>query len=560
MFLFSLFRPPHIFDVSYRYLSQVFFQITRSIMKDRIDKKRILSQYTKESEAQNNSLLDDDAKYVGSALAQSEQIVRYGAAIKEDIVSYTGVDNATGQVLKKSLKSIHNAKVNPNDAARNIKQQAGFSAEVEEVKRANKNAILKGSKTRTVRTDDIGRVNDQLYDYVQIDKNGNEIPGSGVQLKFIGKNGNDWFNKFTSKKSFQKYIDNDVKIGVPKDYYEDIQNAADNRLAKLQKQLTRARTHGNIDVEKKIQAKIDNIKTLKKNLRQSSVTSTEATEAKLNPQKITFKDMNSTAMDAAKDSAMFTGAFVGSLSLLENGIKVFQGKCSVEEALKDSAIKTAKGGVIGYASGYGASMISGVMQNSSNTIIRTLGKTPLPQAVVVPIVLGFVKATSEYLQGNITGKECLTLIGKTGLTSAGGVAYGAIGQLLIPIPVVGGLIGGMVGIALGNACHNQLVKALNEAKLAHEERLRIEEECEETIRTIRAYREQVNTIVKEYLADYQTTFDEAFLTIEHSIAEGDADGVIQGANQISKKLGGEPEFNTVEEFDVLMKDDKPLKL
>lgn len=270
--------------------------------------------------------------------------------------------------------------------------------------------------------------------------------------------------------------------------------------------------------------------------------------------------MNSTALEAAKDSAVFTGAFVGGLSLLENGIKVFQGQCTVEEALKDSAIKTAESSVVGYVSGYGGSMISGFMQNSSNKIISTLGKTPLPQAVVVPAVLGLVKATSEYLQGNITGKECLTLIGKTGLTSVGGVAYGAIGQLLIPIPVIGGLIGGMVGVALGNACHDQLVRALNEAKLAREERIRIERECEAAIRAIRSYREQVNAIVREYLNDYQSTFDEAFLSMERAIEEGDPDGVIQGANKISRKLGGEPEFNTVEEFEVLMKDDKPLKL
>ncbi len=523
-------------------------------------KKQTSLKPQKSDNEKNKDKLSDGMKYSASTVAQGKLITRYGTAIKEDIVAYTGVDNTTGQVLKKSLKSIHNSKVNPADAARNIKQQAGFSAEVEEVKRANKEAIIKGSKIRTVRTDDIGRVNDPLYDYVQLDEHGNIIHGSGVQMKFIGKDGKEWFKKFTSKKDFQKYLDNDVKIGVPKDYYTDIQDAADLRLSKLQRQLERAQKTGNADVEKNVQAKIDNIKKLKSKLKQTSVTSTEATEGKLQPLKITFKDMNSTALEAAKDSAVFTGAFVGGLSLLENGIKVFQGQCTVEEALKDSAIKTAESSVVGYVSGYGGSMISGFMQNSSNKIISTLGKTPLPQAVVVPAVLGLVKATSEYLQGNITGKECLTLIGKTGLTSVGGVAYGAIGQLLIPIPVIGGLIGGMVGVALGNACHDQLVRALNEAKLAREERIRIERECEAAIRAIRSYREQVNAIVREYLNDYQSTFDEAFLSMERAIEEGDPDGVIQGANKISRKLGGEPEFNTVEEFEVLMKDDKPLKL
>lgn len=522
-------------------------------------KKKEKKRNSYESSKKDNTT-SEGAKYLASTVVQGELISTYGEAIKQDIVAYTGVDHETGQVLTKSLKKIHGYKINPHDASRNIDQQAGYAAEVKQVAEENKKAILSGKKVRTVRTDDIGRVNDPLYDYVQLDAQGRVIPGSGVQMKFIGKNGKEWFDKFTSKKDFQKYLDNNAQIGVPKDFYDDIQKAADQRLAKLQKQLERARSAGNLDVEKRVQGRIDKVEKLKEKLLPSDINKADGYEGKMSPKTSTFKSMNKTAMEAAKDSAVFTSTIVGSLTLLENGIKVFQGECTVEEALKDTAIKTAESGVVGYASGYGGSMISGFMQSSSNTIIRTLGKTPLPQAVVIPAALGLVKATSEYLQGNITGKECLTLIGKTGITSVGGASYAAVGQLLIPIPVVGGLIGGMVGIALGNACHNQLVQALNEAKLAHEERLRIEKECEATIRAIHSYREQVNAIVREYLNDYQTTFDEAFLTMENAIEEGNADGVIQGANKISRKLGGEPEFNTVDEFEVLMKDDKPLKL
>ncbi|GAA7080778.1 hypothetical protein VN1051_07120 [Helicobacter pylori] len=55
-----------------------------------------------------------------------------------------------------------------------------------------------------------------------------------------------------------------------------------------------------------------------------------------------------------------------------------------------------------------------------------------------------------------------------------------IGQLAIPIPVVGALIGGFVGAALSEAFFN----ALNSKKveLAHQDRIEIEKKCRENIR------------------------------------------------------------------------------
>ena len=43
--------------------------------------------------------------------AQDEVVHRYGAAVKEHLVSYSGVDHETGQILKKSLDSISREKI-----------------------------------------------------------------------------------------------------------------------------------------------------------------------------------------------------------------------------------------------------------------------------------------------------------------------------------------------------------------------------------------------------------------------------------------------------------------
>lgn len=117
----------------------------------------------------------------------------------------------------------------------------------------------------------------------------------------------------------------------------------------------------------------------------------------------------------------------------------------------------------------------------------------------------------------------------------------------------------MVGYSLASACYGELMAALKEAKLAREERIRIERECEEAIAAIRQYRQEINEIADRHLAEYRNTFDAAFADMKISMGIGDIDGFMAGANTITRKLGGETKFDSFEEFDRLMNDPEPFK-
>jgi hypothetical protein len=119
----------------------------------------------------------------------------------------------------------------------------------------------------------------------------------------------------------------------------------------------------------------------------------------------------------------------------------------------------------------------------------------------------------------------------------------------------------MVGYALSSACYGQLVDALKEAKLAREERIRIEAECTEAVTMIRQYRAEMEKMVNQYLTDHINTFHAAFDDMKYALNIGDIDGFIAGANAITKKLGKTPQFETFSEFDALMNDGAcPVKL
>ena len=156
-------------------------------------------------------------EYAGQAGAAYDVVERYGSASKEYLVSYSGQDYEHGRTLKRGLKKTANSKVNPNYRRQNLKQQAGFAAEDKYTARQNAEKIINGDKTRVCRTDDLGRVNDPLFDHVLLDSDGIEIPDTGEQMKFVGNDSKACLSKLKSKE-FQKYLNTDATITVPSNY------------------------------------------------------------------------------------------------------------------------------------------------------------------------------------------------------------------------------------------------------------------------------------------------------------------------------------------------------
>jgi hypothetical protein len=138
--------------------------------------------------------------------------------------------------------------------------------------------------------------------------------------------------------------------------------------------------------------------------------------------------------------------------------------------------------------------------------------------------------------------------------------FATIGQIAIPIPIVGGLIGSMLGYALSSAFYSQLLGALKDEKIAKEERAKIESECLEAIHMIQEYRQELEKLTSEYLSGHIEAFHHAFGEIKKALDLDDIDGYIAGTNRIARKLKHKPPFETFGEFEILMRSTDPLKL
>ena len=232
-------------------------------------------------------------EHAGLAGAQAETVQRYGSAIKEHFVSYSGMDNETQTKLAKGLKQIAESNVDPNNSNISIKQQAGFSAEVKTQARESAEKIIAGDKKRVTRTDDmtkqsdgrghtIGGKNEQLYDIAEGDANGIYVEGTGRQLKFVGGNAKECCQKLLDKK-FDKYRDAGVPIEIPSDFYDDVKADLTQRIDELNKQIQKAEEKGNLALAEKHKNRLRILEDTKKNLRKGSLTNSESLEARIHP-------------------------------------------------------------------------------------------------------------------------------------------------------------------------------------------------------------------------------------------------------------------------------------
>ncbi|MFP6248298.1 DUF456 domain-containing protein [Helicobacter pylori] len=501
-----------------------------------------------------------DAAIVGSA---SEESALYASANREHL-----------SVLDK-LEEISKRKINPNYINQNINQQAGYSAEIKEQAHVNANNILARKPERIVQYNDLSSVqkvqvknlfpnyatpskNHELVDYVSVDEKGNVIPGTLTQSKFVDRNGAECFEKFLSK-DYEKYLKNGMKMEIPKDFFGDFQKEANIKIKSLESQITKQKELGDFQKAGILERRLQKCKTIKDNTRPASITKKEAIEARLNPKLSTAKDVASLSHQVGMN-AMQTGALIGGgVSLVTNVWECVVNGKDPKKAIEHTAIATLKGGALSYGSAFASSSLGDWMQSSANKVIQSLGKGSVPAMIVGAGVVN-CKVLIDYFRGKINESELLKQLGKANTTLVSSGAMAVAGQVLIPIPAVGALIGGFVGAILSETCFNAFLKAREEAKLARQRRIEIEKECHEFIKLLETYQNQFKEVFKRYFHETTKFFNQNFDELERASYAGDADLAIAVNNKSREWLGQKALFDNKQEGWELIISNKDIRM
>lgn len=498
-----------------------------------------------------------------------EKLARNSDAAREYVAAYTG-SNA-GVQMHQGLRHISESSVNLHYIKPNIKQQAGYSAEVQHVADMNAKAIIEGSDARYMRVDDLGRghyygnhelsANDQIYDVVQVDANNNPIVGTGMQLKFIGDNGTEWFDKMLSKKDYNKYYETDVKFGCPKDFYGDIMSRADEKIAKLKNEIESARMNGNLELANQKQLALEKCVQLKERTVCTELTNTEAILARCLPTSSAMIDILKVGGNAAYEQLSNpTWVYIsGGLSIGKNLVAWFNDEKSFGEALKDSVKDVGKAGVVTGGVAAGSSMIGAILKNSSNEFVKGVGDSMVPVALAL-VALETGKAFKKWKDGEITGKEAMCQIRDSSVAIVGAQFGAIIGQAAIPIPIIGAMIGSVVGSIVASGVFREVMTINSQVEAAHANSLAVQAQCAQLIQQIQEHRRQMQIMAAQYMSGYIQTFNIAFQQMENSIMNDDIDMFINANNLIIEKCRGTVKFHDMNEFVELMNNDKPLIL
>lgn len=103
--------------------------------------------------------------------------------------------------------------------------------------------------------------------------------------------------------------------------------------------------------------------------------------------------------------------------------------------------------------------------------------------------------------------------------------------------------------------YNEVITSFAECIEAHEERLRIEAECRETIFLLKQNRTQMEQVVEQYMSNHLILFTETVDNMENAHKAGDTNTFLQSNAVLQESLGMNVQFTTQAEFENFMDSD-----
>ena len=156
---------------------------------------------------------------------------------------------------------------------------------------------------------------------------------------------------------------------------------------------------------------------------------------------------------AGKEEAVNSAIFASALSVTTNAVSVVKGEKDCKEAVKDTVKDTVTAAAAGYATG---------------ALMKQIALEHTEASILVNGSVQIAKQVLSLASGEITTDE---FIAKTAETAAhitagyiGKCVGGAIGEVLIPIPVVGAYIGQYVGEVVTTLICSNLIDTIRFSK------------------------------------------------------------------------------------------------
>jgi len=180
-----------------------------------------------------------------------------------------------------------------------------------------------------------------------------------------------------------------------------------------------------------------------------------------------------------------------------------------------------------------------VVKIAAHTALKTVGKSnPMTNLATATAYTG--KHIVAYMNGEISKEKLFEEINHTAITTTSTVYYAGFAQAVIPIPIVGALVGATVGFYIGNLLHRSGLIALgdsNVVKVAKARREKIENMCNQLIPFIQKSRKELEVYIDKYFADRKEIFEESFTNLDFSLKNNDNELFMSSLEKINNQYG-----------------------
>ncbi|MGY1728358.1 hypothetical protein ACI79J_15420 [Geodermatophilus sp. SYSU D01062] len=259
-------------------------------------------------------------------------------------------------------------------------------------------------------------------------------------------------------------------------------------------------------------------------------------------------------LTAAGIGAAGGAAVAGVLSAAKSVAQVRAGETSAARAAATAAAAAARGAVCGGAvAGLGEAVR---VAAEAGLLPDALGGGTLPLALA-RAVYGVAEAGVAFARGDIDAGRFAARSCESTLTVGLVWACGSAGQTVIPVPVVGALVGGLVGQFSATVIVQGAQFALaaaREDRLPEERIAVLEAESAAAVFTASALGDAVEALGAERNAFVTTTVLPQVAGALESLAVAGTDDALHQLAAVIWQFAGKPVFSTMAEFDAWMRD------
>ena len=333
----------------------------------------------------------------------------------------------------------------------------GFIGERVQVGFANERAIMQGAAPEYVLLDDNG-MTDYLRGQTLIQQK------ACISDKSLGLT-----HVLSHSEKYPIFLEKDGVYQIPKDFYEKYKRfleMPESIALKLRKEDLRMWRRVQEFHEVMPDAKVEPMVATYAEIQADAVGTTirreaDAVERKYQKQRRSAEEScRATIQEGAKVtlcSAILEGTVNGGVSILEHKQDGKRIKDFSREEWKEIGIDTAKG--------MGKGAVRGAAVYATTNVIN------MPASVATATVTGaftVVEKTIDFSRGEYTGKEYATELADGCISVVVSAVSSELGRKLIPIPVVGPLIGNAVGMFIYKVTRGQIIKIIVSTETAVE--------------------------------------------------------------------------------------------